>query len=71
VPWEKAFYSELPKPTGIGHSVGHQVPKLLPDDNPQFTILGIMMGKSARVGYMPVHQLDHCHMGTMSYPRYR
>jgi hypothetical protein len=20
------------------------------------------MGKSARVGYMPVHQLDHCHM---------
>ena len=29
-----------------------------------------MMGKSARVAYMPVHQLDHCHMGTMSYPRY-
>ena len=29
------------------------------------------MGKSARVGYMPVNQLDDCHMGTMSYPRYR
>jgi len=29
-----------------------------------------MMGKSARLAYMPVHQLDHCHMGTMSYPRY-
>ena len=28
------------------------------------------MGKSARLAYMPVHQLDHCHMGTMSYPRY-
>ena len=29
-----------------------------------------MMGKSARLAYMPVHQLDHCHMGTISYPRY-
>ena len=25
VPWEKALYSELPKPTRIGHSIGHQV----------------------------------------------
>jgi len=29
-----------------------------------------MMGKSARLAYMPVHQLDHCHIGTMLYPRY-
>jgi hypothetical protein len=29
------------------------------------------MGRSARAGYTPVHQLDHCHKGTMSYPRYR
>ena len=29
------------------------------------------MGRSARAGYAPVHQLDHCHKGTMSYPRYR
>jgi hypothetical protein len=25
-----------------------------------------MIGKSARLAYMPVHQLDHCHIGTMS-----
>ena len=31
VPWEKALYSELPKPTRIGHSIGHWVQKLLPD----------------------------------------
>jgi len=29
-----------------------------------------MMGRSARLAYMPAHQLDHCHIGTMSYPRY-
>ena len=29
-----------------------------------------MMGRSTRLAYMPVHQLDHRHMGTMSYPRY-
>jgi len=28
-----------------------------------------MMGRSARLAYMPAHQLDHCHIGTMSYPR--
>ena len=25
VPWEKTFYGELPKPTRISHSIGHQV----------------------------------------------
>jgi hypothetical protein len=29
-----------------------------------------MIGKSARLAYIPAHQLDHCQMGTMSYPRY-
>jgi hypothetical protein len=42
VPWEKALYSELPKPTRIGHSIGHQVQKLLPNCNSQLTILGVI-----------------------------
>ena len=37
VAWEKALYSELPKPTRIGHSIGHWVQKLLPDENSQLT----------------------------------
>jgi hypothetical protein len=42
VPWEDAFYSELPKPTRIGHSIGHQLQQLLPDGNSQLTILGVI-----------------------------
>ena len=42
VPWEDAFYRELPKPTRIGHSIGHQVQKLLPNCNSQLTIHGVI-----------------------------
>jgi hypothetical protein len=42
VPREKALHSELPKPTGIGHSIGHQVQKLSPNCNPQLTIPGVI-----------------------------
>jgi hypothetical protein len=42
VPRKKALYSELPKPTGIGHSMGHQIQKLLPDGNSQLTILDVI-----------------------------
>ena len=42
VPWEDAFYSELPKPTRISHSIGHQVQKLLPNCNSQLTIHGVI-----------------------------
>jgi len=42
VPREKALYSELPKPTRIGHSIGYQVQKLLPNCNSQLTILGVI-----------------------------
>jgi hypothetical protein len=42
VPWEDAFYGELPKPTRIGHSIGHQVQQLLPDGNSELTILGVI-----------------------------
>jgi hypothetical protein len=42
VPRDKALYSELPKPTRIGHSMGHQIQKLLPDGNSQLTILGVI-----------------------------
>jgi hypothetical protein len=42
VPREKALYSELPKPTGIGHSIGHKVQKLLPDGKSQLAIVGIV-----------------------------
>jgi hypothetical protein len=42
VPREKALYSELPKPNRIGHCIGHQIQKLLPDGNSQLTILGVI-----------------------------
>jgi hypothetical protein len=44
VPREKALYSELPKPTRIGHSMGHQIQKPLPDGNSQLTILSVIEG---------------------------
>ena len=42
VSWEKALYSELPKPTRFGDSIGHEVQKLSPDDNSQLAILGVI-----------------------------
>ena len=42
VPREKALYSKLPKPTRIGHSIGHQIQKRLPNGNSQLTILGVI-----------------------------
>jgi len=42
VPWEKALYGELPKPTRLGDSIGHEVQKLSPDDNSQLAILGVI-----------------------------
>jgi hypothetical protein len=42
VPREKALYSKLPKPNGIGHSIGHQIQKRLPNGNSQLTILGVI-----------------------------
>src|SRR6476646_7036717 len=53
VPWEDAFYSELPKPTRIGHSIGHQVQQLLPDGNSQLTILGIIAKGIIRAAALP------------------
>ena len=41
VPWEKALYSELPKPTRIGHSIGHQVQQLSADGNSKLAIIRI------------------------------
>jgi len=47
VPREKALYSELPQPTRIGHSIGHQVQKLLADGNSKLAIIRIAVYRAA------------------------
>jgi hypothetical protein len=43
VTWEmQALYSEVSKPTSIGHSIRHKVQQLLPDSHSQLTILDII-----------------------------
>jgi hypothetical protein len=47
VAWEReALYSELPKPVRIGHSIGHQVQKLLADGNSQLAIIRIVANRA-------------------------
>jgi hypothetical protein len=43
VTWQKqALYGEASKPTWIGHSARHKVHKLVPNDNSQLVIVGII-----------------------------
>jgi hypothetical protein len=37
--WEKALYSELPKPNRIGHAIGHQVQKFSAHGNSKLAII--------------------------------